>query len=148
MRASELFDSRGGVALVTGAWSGVGVRFAELLGANGAAVGLVARRRDRLAGVASRIEAAGGRVVAVEADVLDRDAINRAFDSVEAQFGTVTILINNAGIAHADRAVDMPETKWRRELGTVNVDVLSCAQALVRRILHVTTHHHILNTSF
>src|SRR5882757_9979936 len=118
MRASELFDITGRVALVTGASSGLGARFAELLAANGAAVGVVARRRDRLGGVASRIEAAGGRVVDVEADVRDRDAMNRAFDAVEAQFGTVTILINNAGIAHADRAVDMPETQWRRVLGT------------------------------
>src|SRR5258708_30310815 len=108
MRASELFDIPGRVALVTGASSGLGARFAELLAANGVAVGLVARRRDRLAGVASRIEAAGGRVVAVEADVLSRDAMNRAFHALQAQFGTVTILLNNARIAPADPALDMP----------------------------------------
>jgi 3-oxoacyl-[acyl-carrier protein] reductase len=135
MRASELFDITGRVALVTGASSGLGARFAELLAANGAAVGLVARRRDRLTAVASRIEAAGGRAVAVEADVLDRDAMNRAFDAVEAQFGAITILINNAGIAHANRAVDMPETEWRRVLGT-NLDaVFFCAQEAARRML-------------
>src|SRR5260221_10846901 len=88
MRASELFDITGRVALVTGASSGLGARFAELLAANGAAVGLVARRRDRLAGVASRIEAAGGRVIAREADVLDPDAIKRGLHAVQAPVGT------------------------------------------------------------
>jgi 3-oxoacyl-[acyl-carrier protein] reductase len=145
MTASQLFDITGRVALVTGASSGLGARFAELLAANGAAVGLVARRQDRLAGVASRIEAAGGRVIAVEADVLDRDAINRAFDAVEAQFGTVTILINNAGIAHADRAVDMPETQWRRVLSTDLDAVFFCAQEAARRMLAAGTGGAIVN---
>jgi NAD(P)-dependent dehydrogenase (short-subunit alcohol dehydrogenase family) len=145
MKASELFDITGRVALVTGASSGLGARFAELLAANGAAVGLVARRRDRLARVASRIEAAGGHVIAVEADVRDRDAINRAFDAVEAQFGTVTILINNAGIAHADRAVDMPETQWRRVLDTDLDAVFFCAQEAARRTLAAGTGGAIVN---
>jgi len=135
MKASQLFDLTGRVALVTGASSGLGARFAEVLAANGAAVGLVARRRDRLAGVQSRIAAAGGGAIAVEADVLDRAAMERAFDAVEAAFGTVTILINNAGVAHSNRAVDMPEAEWRRVLGT-NLDaVFFWAQEAARRML-------------
>jgi 3-oxoacyl-[acyl-carrier protein] reductase len=135
MKASELFDLTGRVALVTGASSGLGVRFAEVLAANGAAVGLVARRRDRLAEVKARIEAAGGRSVMVEADVLDRAAINRAFDAVEAAFGTVTILVNNAGIVHSNRAVDMPEAEWRHVLGTDLDAVFFWAQEAARRML-------------
>src|SRR5580704_10510076 len=120
---TEIFDLSGRVALVTGASSGLGVRFAEVLAANGAAVVLVARRLDRLAGVSARIEAAGGRAVTVEADVLDRAAMGRAFDAAEAAFGTVTILVNNAGVAHSNRAVEMPETEWRRVIGT-NLDAV------------------------
>lgn len=135
MKASQLFDLTGRVALVTGASSGLGVRFAEVLAANGAAVGLVARRRDRLAAIASRIVAAGGRAVAVEANVRDRDAMNRAFDAVEAEFGVVTILINNAGVAHANRAIEVPEPEWRHVLGTDLDAVFFCAQEAARRML-------------
>jgi short-subunit dehydrogenase len=64
MTAAQIFDLAGKVALVTGASSGLGVRFAEVLAENGAAVALVARRADRLAALKGRIEQAGGRAVA------------------------------------------------------------------------------------
>jgi 3-oxoacyl-[acyl-carrier protein] reductase len=135
MKASELFDLRGRVGLVTGASSGLGLRFAEVLAANGAAVALVARRKERLAALQARIEAAGGRAVAIEADVLDGAAMRRAFDAAEAVFGTVTILVNNAGVGHSTRAVDLPEEEWRRVLGT-NLDaVFFWSQEGARRML-------------
>jgi 3-oxoacyl-[acyl-carrier protein] reductase len=145
MKASELFDLTGRVALVTGASSGLGARFAEILAANGAAVGLVARRLDRLGDVAARIKAADGRTVAVAADVTDRAAMSRAFDAVEAEFGTVTILVNNAGIAHAGRAVDLPASEWRRILDT-NLDaVFFCAQEAAKRMLAASKPGAIVN---
>jgi 3-oxoacyl-[acyl-carrier protein] reductase len=135
MTAAELFDLTGRVALVTGASSGLGVRFAEVLAGAGAAVALVARRADRLETLKTRIEAAGGRAVAIGADVLDRDAMARAFDAAEQAFGTVTVLVNNAGVVHANRVVDLPADEWRRVLGT-NLDaVFYCAQDAARRML-------------
>jgi NAD(P)-dependent dehydrogenase (short-subunit alcohol dehydrogenase family) len=132
---ADLFDLKGRVALVTGASSGLGVRFAQVLAEAGAAVALVARRAERLTALKARIEAAGGRAVAIGADVLDRASMARAFDQAEQAFGTVTILVNNAGVAHANRAVDLPEEEWRRVVGT-NLDaVFFCAQEAARRML-------------
>jgi NAD(P)-dependent dehydrogenase (short-subunit alcohol dehydrogenase family) len=145
MKASELFDLNGQVALVTGASSGLGVRFAQVLAANGAKVALVARRADRLADVKAKIEAVGGSAVAIEADVLDRAAMARAFDAAEQGFGTVTILINNAGVAHGGRAVDMPPEEWRRVLST-NLDaVFFWAQEAAKRLLAAKKKGAIVN---
>ena len=135
MKAAELFDLKGRVALVTGASSGLGRRFAEVLAANGAAVALVARRVERLKELQARIEQAGGKAVAIEADVLDHGAMKRAFDAAEKAFGTVTILVNNAGVAHSTRATEMTEEEWRHVVGT-NLDaVFFWAQEAARRML-------------
>jgi 3-oxoacyl-[acyl-carrier protein] reductase len=135
MAAAKLFDLTGRVALVTGASSGLGVRFAEVLAENGSAVVLIARRLDRLQSLKARIEQAGGRAIAVGADVLDRAAMQRAFDAAETAFSTVDILVNNAGVAHSDRAVELAEEEWRRIVGT-NLDaVFFWAQEAARRLL-------------
>ena len=135
MKAAEHFDLTGRVALVTGASSGLGARFAQVLAANGAAVALLARRRERLEAVVAAIAKAGGRALAVAADITDRAAIARAFEEAERAFGAVTILVNNAGIAHSTRAVDLSEAEWRRILAT-NLDAaFFCAQEAARRML-------------
>jgi 3-oxoacyl-[acyl-carrier protein] reductase len=135
MTAVEIFSLAGKTALVTGASSGLGVRFAECLAENGAAVVAVARRPDRLKTVTAAIEKSGGKAIAVEADVQDRAAMRRAFDAAEKAFGTVTILVNNAGVVSSGRAVDLPEEEWRRVLST-NLDaVFYWAQEAARRML-------------
>lgn len=139
MKASRLFDLTGRVALVTGASSGLGTQFAKVLAENGAAVAVVARRADRLDAVKAQIEKAGGRAVAIEADVLDRAAMVRAFDAAEKAFGTVTVLVNNAGIAHTDRALDVTEELWRRVIATDLNAVFFWAQEAARRMLAAET---------
>jgi 3-oxoacyl-[acyl-carrier protein] reductase len=145
MAATELFDLTGRVALVTGASGGLGARFAEVLAANGAAVVLIARRADRLAAVKAKIEAAGGRALAVAADVLDRAAMTQAFAAAEAAFGPVDILINNAGVAHAGRAVELSEAEWRRVVGTDLDAVFFWAQEAARRMIAAGTAGAIVN---
>jgi NAD(P)-dependent dehydrogenase (short-subunit alcohol dehydrogenase family) len=135
MAAAELFSLKGRVALVTGASSGLGERFAEVLAEAGAAVALVALRHELLEEVRARIAAAGARTIAVVADVRDRAAMMRAFDQAEAELGTVDILINNAGVAHAGRIVRLAETEWRRVLDT-NLDAaLYWSQEAARRLM-------------
>jgi NAD(P)-dependent dehydrogenase (short-subunit alcohol dehydrogenase family) len=133
--AAELFDLKGRVALVTGASSGLGVRFAEVLAGAGASVALIARRADRLKSVQARIEQSGGRAIVIAADVTDRQAMARAFDEAEKAFGTVTILVNNAGVVHSGRAVELAEEEWRRVVGTDLDAVFFWAQEAARRML-------------
>jgi 3-oxoacyl-[acyl-carrier protein] reductase len=145
MKASDIFSLKDRVALVTGASSGLGERFARVLAANGAAVALVARRAERLKALQQTIESHRGRAIAIEADVLDRKAMLAAFDAAERAFGTVTVLVNNAGIAHANRAVELSEEQWRRVL-SVDLDaVFFWAQEAARRMLAANKKGAIIN---
>jgi NAD(P)-dependent dehydrogenase (short-subunit alcohol dehydrogenase family) len=147
MKADTIFDLTGDVALVTGASSGFGARFAQVLAANGAKVALVARRKDRLDALCAQIEAAGGQAIAIEADVLDRAAMMRAFDETQAAFGTVTILVNNAGVAQSARAIDMTEEEWRRVLSIDLDSVFFWAQESARRMIAGGRSGAIVNTA-
>ena len=135
-KAADMFSLKGRVALVTGASSGLGQQFARALADNGASVALVARRADRIKAFAAELEKSGARVVAIEADVTDRAAMLRAFDSAEKALGLVTILVNNAGVAQEGvRAVELAPEEWRRVLST-NVDaVFFWAQEAAKRML-------------
>jgi 3-oxoacyl-[acyl-carrier protein] reductase len=145
MKAADMFNLKGRVALVTGASSGLGTQFARALADNGASVVLVARRADRLKALKDEIEAKGGKAIAAEADVTDRAAMTRAFDAAEKAFGTVTILVNNAGIAHGGRAVEMSPEEWRKVLSTNLDSVFFWAQEASRRILAAKKQGAIVN---
>jgi NAD(P)-dependent dehydrogenase (short-subunit alcohol dehydrogenase family) len=100
-------DLTGQVAIVTGASSGLGRRFAITLAAAGANVVATGRRLDRLEEVAAEITSRGGAAVPVPLDQTDAAQIVAAVDAAETAFGTVTILINNAGMPDAQRAHKM-----------------------------------------
>jgi 3-oxoacyl-[acyl-carrier protein] reductase len=145
MKAADMFSLKGRVALVTGASSGLGTQFARALADNGASVALVARRADRLEILKNEIGGTGGKAIAVEADVTDAAAMKQAFDAVEKAFGTVTILVNNAGIAHGGRATDMTSEEWHKVL-SVNLDaVFNWAQEAARRMLAAKQQGAIVN---
>lgn len=95
----ERFSLAGRTALVSGASSGLGARFARALAAAGAAVVVGARRGERLAALAGEITAAGGQALATPLDVTDDASVAAAFDAAEAAFGTVDVAVCNAGIA-------------------------------------------------
>lgn len=91
-------DLTGDIALVTGASSGLGHRFARTLAAAGASVAVAGRRADRLESLVEEITAAGGTAQAVPLDVADPAAIESAVTTVEDGLGLPTILVNNAGV--------------------------------------------------
>ncbi|MFC3714311.1 SDR family NAD(P)-dependent oxidoreductase [Sphingoaurantiacus capsulatus] len=138
-------DLSGQVALVTGASSGLGLRFAKVLAAAGAKVALAARRADRLEALAAEIRAAGGEAVAISLDVTDADQLVRAVAEAEAAFGLVTILVNNAGIPDAQRAHKMSVDFIDKVIG-INLRapyILSCEVA--RRLLAAKQPGRIIN---
>ena len=100
-------DLTGRVALVTGASSGLGWRFAKVLASQGAKVALIGRRLERLEALAAEIKADGGEAAAVAVDVADAEALIAMVGQVEDRFGLVDILVNNAGIPDAQRAHKM-----------------------------------------
>jgi NAD(P)-dependent dehydrogenase (short-subunit alcohol dehydrogenase family) len=137
-------DLTGRVALVTGASSGLGERFARVLAAQGAKVALCARRKDRLDALAAEI---GPVALAVEMDATDAASLTAAVDAAETAFGTVDILVNNAGIPDAQRAHKMSLELVDRVLG-VNVRapwLLSCE--LARRLIAAGKPGRIVNIS-
>jgi NAD(P)-dependent dehydrogenase (short-subunit alcohol dehydrogenase family) len=140
-------DLTGQVALVTGASGGLGRRFAMTLASAGAAVVVAARRIDKLARLTEEIEAAGGCCISVALDKTNADQINTAVQTAEGAFGTVTILVNNAGIADAMRAHKMPLELIDAVLAT-NVRgpfLLSCEVA--RRLITAQKPGRIVNLS-
>lgn len=101
-------DLTGQTALVTGASSGLGRRFAQVLAACGAKVAVTGRRLDRLETLAAEIKAAGGEAAPLALDVTDADQLIDVVERAQKALGLVTILINNAGIPDAQRAHKMP----------------------------------------
>ncbi|MDG0975742.1 MAG: SDR family oxidoreductase, partial [Ilumatobacter sp.] len=100
-------DLTGEVALVTGATSGLGWRFAQVLAAAGATVVATGRREERLAELVLDIESRSGVAHGVPIDMSDADSIIAAVDHAEKAAGLVTILVNNAGVPDAQRAHKM-----------------------------------------
>ena len=140
-------DLTGQVALVTGATSGLGRHFARVLAAVGASVAIAGRRVERLDELAASIAADGGTAVPVPLDMTDTDSILAAVDLAERELGTITILVNNAGIPDAQRAHKMPLDLIDRVFDT-NLRgpyVLSCEVA--RRLIDAELPGRMVNMS-
>jgi NAD(P)-dependent dehydrogenase (short-subunit alcohol dehydrogenase family) len=113
-------DLSGRVALVTGASSGLGARFAKILSQAGAKVVLCARRIDRLEALAGEIRDAGGAALPLGMDVTDADSVAAAFDAAEATLGAVDTVFANAGMNNRALAVEITPEAWD-EVMVVNV---------------------------
>jgi NAD(P)-dependent dehydrogenase (short-subunit alcohol dehydrogenase family) len=108
MSADATIDLDGQVALVTGASSGLGRRFATVLAAHGARVVATARRLDRLEELATEVAGADGTCLPYQLDVTDADQLQEVVGAAETLLGPVQILVNNAGIPDAQYATRMP----------------------------------------
>lgn len=111
-----MFDLTGNVAVVTGASAGLGRQFALALARQGADVAILARRKEKLEGVAEEIRALGVKCLPVQCDVTQIDQIQGAVDEVVKGLGTVDILVNNAGGGSCIPLEDLPDEEWRKVL--------------------------------
>ena len=125
----------GTVALVTGASSGIGAATARALAAEGAAVALLARRKDRLGELKSEIEAAGGTALATAADVTDSRQVTDAVAATVDGLGRLDTLVNNAGLLRMGDADHALLKDWD-DLVSVNVNgVLYAAHAAIPHLI-------------
>jgi len=123
----------GRVALVTGASSGLGKRFAQVLAAEGAKVIVAARRKDRLDELVQEIGAA--TCLAVQCDVTDEAQVVAMYDAAEARFGLVDTVINNAGMTHANNAVTQDIAEFRKIMDLNVTSVWCVAREAARRLI-------------
>jgi NADP-dependent 3-hydroxy acid dehydrogenase YdfG len=123
------------VALVTGASSGIGEATALTLASLGASVAIVARRGDRLAALAERIEGAGSRALVIEADVTDQPAAAGAIERTVSELGRLDTLVNNAGVMLLGPAVGAPLEEWEQMIAVNVRGLLYCTHAALPHLL-------------
>jgi NAD(P)-dependent dehydrogenase (short-subunit alcohol dehydrogenase family) len=129
------FDLAGKTALITGASSGLGARFARLLAENGAQVVLASRRIERLKELRAEIEAAGGDAHVVTLDVTDKLGIEAAVAQAETEAGAIDILVNNSGVSTTQRLVDVTPEDYDFVFDTNTRGAFFVAQAVARRMI-------------
>ena len=125
----------GTVVLVTGASSGIGAATAAALAAEGAAVAVAARRRDRLDALAAGLPEQGGTVLVLEADITDGEQAAGAVQRTVDEFGRLDTLINNAGVMLLGPAAGAPLPEWQRMVELNVLGLLYCAHAAVPHLL-------------
>ncbi len=124
----------GKVAVVTGASSGIGAGIAKGLGAEGATVIVnYSSSKTGADSVVASIEAAGGKAVAIQADVSNSADVIRLFNTVKADYGRLDVLVNNAGFAIFEMVADLTEEAFHKQF---NVNVLGYFLAIREALKH------------
>jgi NADP-dependent 3-hydroxy acid dehydrogenase YdfG len=125
----------GTVAFVTGASSGIGEATAKELALQGAAVAVVARRKDRLERLAQEIQEDGGKTFAIEADITDQEQAVSAVEQTVSEFGRLDTVFNNAGVMLLGPIEDAPTEEWERMVDLNVKGLLYVAHAALPHLL-------------
>ena len=128
--ATSPFDLSGKVAIVTGGNGGIGLGMAQGLAAAGAAIAIVGRNAVKSNDAVASLTRSGARAVALVADVTVKADAERMVAETKRAFGTVDILINNAGINIRKPAQDLALDEWHKVMDTNLTSALICAQAV------------------
>lgn len=142
---ADPFSLEGRVALVTGASSGLGAHFAQVLASRGAKVAVAARREDKLIAIADQIQRAGGRALPVVMNVSDAKSVDHALTEIETELGPIGILVNNAGIAMTAPALEIAEEDWDAVIATDLKGAWLVAQSTARHMVKLGHGGAIIN---
>lgn len=135
MSLKKLLDLSGKVALVTGGSRGLGLQMAEALGEMGARVAITARKAAELDAAVQHLAAQGVEALAVPVDLGRRENVPGVVDAVAARFGTVDVLVNNAGTTWGAPAEDHPAEAWDKVM-RLNLDgTFFLSQEVARRFM-------------
>ena len=128
-------DLSGTVALVTGASSGIGEATARMLAERGAAVGMAARRTERLQALGAEIAEAGGTALPVELDVGDRGAAEAAVSRTVEELGRLDVLVNNAGVMLLGPMLEAPVEEWQQMVEVNLLGLMYMSKAAIPHLL-------------
>lgn len=140
----------GRVAVVTGASSGIGEATAEHLASLGAKVAVLARRKDRLAELVSRIEKDGGTALAIAADVTDAGAVRAAAGRVKNDLGGADLLFNNAGVMLPAPIEELATDQWQHQIDLNVSGLMNVIGAFVPQLVEAAAERGVgdlVNTS-
>jgi NADP-dependent 3-hydroxy acid dehydrogenase YdfG len=146
MDIEQAVDLSGQVIAVTGASSGIGEATALACARAGAAVGLAARRLDRIEQLAKRINDDGGRAIAIEADVGEEQQASAFVQRTHTELGRLDVLVNNAGVMLLGPIADAPTEEWRRMVHVNIFGVLYCTHAALP-LMQAQGAGHVVNVS-
>ena len=144
---SQQDDLAGKVILVTGASSGIGAHFSKVLAARKARVAVAARRADLLENITQEVSAAGGTMLAVPMDIASVDSIQEGIARIEAELGPIEILVNNAGVLHEGKAVEVSEQEFDRLFATNVKGNFFVTQACGKRMIDLGIAGKIVSTA-
>jgi NAD(P)-dependent dehydrogenase (short-subunit alcohol dehydrogenase family) len=138
------FPLKGRTVLITGASSGLGRRFAQVLAGGGAKLAVAARRKDRLASLVNELKAAGSDAIAVSMDVEDEASIVAGFDAAEAALGPINGVIANAGMNSRALAADIEAAEFDKVFAVNTRGVFLTAREGARRSMKAKTDNRIV----
>lgn len=132
----KCYDIEGQTAIVTGASSGLGVCFAEALAECGVNLVIAARRKEKLVKVAEDLTREYGvKVVPVQTDVAQEDQVIKMVKTAVDGFGSLQIIVNNAGIGALNPSTQMPLEEWKKVIDVNLTGVFLCARTAAREMI-------------
>lgn len=144
-RIEQMFSLNGKIALVTGAASGMGERFAHTLAEAGATVICAARRTDRIQAVAASIVKDGGKAIALPVDVGSTDSVEAVFDQIEKTVGRVNVLVNAAAQLDFGLFPDVKDENWNNLINVNLSGVMRTCRSFSERLIKAGEPGSIVN---